>query len=392
MASASGSDWVRTVRGLYLVAMAVFVVTVVIGILNGLDLVEFPRDVILTHVHAGTLGWLTLGIVATTFWLYRSSDRRLGIALAVLIPLYAAAFFSGNLPARAATGTLVLGAVVWLLVWAWRTYLAGPRSLPQLAATLGLTTFTYGAIIGVILQIQFAAGAAWLTGDAIGAHASAMVFSYVVLTAMGIIEWRLLGTTGLPRAGLLQLGALFVGGLVISLGLLTGQGQAAGGLYLLTELVAVILFAVRMLPRALRVPWAAAEPIRGVGLAAVWVLVAMLLFMYLVFQFISAGGDVTAISVGLLIASDHSVFIGVMTNLLFALVAAFVAGGVARTGTADQVIFWAFNGGLVVFLAGLISESVDLKRIGSPIMGSAILLGLALLAMRLWSHEGAEPA
>lgn len=392
MASAPGSDWVRTVRGLYLMAMAVFVVTVVIGILNGLDLVEFPRDVILTHVHAGTLGWLTLGIVATTFWLYRSSDRRLGIALAVLIPLYAAAFFSGNLPARAATGTLVLAAVVWLLVWAWRSYLAGPRSLPQLAATLGLTTFTYGAIIGVILQIQFAAGASWLTGDAIGAHASAMVFSYVVLTAMGIIEWRLLGTTGLPRAGVVQLGALFVGGLVISLGLLAGQGQAAGGLYLLTELVAVILFAVRILPRALRVPWGAAEPIRGVGLAAVWVLVAMLLFMYLVFQFISAGGDVTAISQGLLIASDHSVFIGVMTNLLFALVAAFVAGGVARAAIADQAIFWAFNGGLVVFLAGLISESVELKRIGSPIMGSAILLGLALLAMRLWSREGGEPA
>jgi hypothetical protein len=86
------------------------------------------------------------------------------------------------------------------------------------------------------------------------------------------------------------------------------------------------------------------------------------------------------------------VFIGVMTNLLFALVAAFVAGGVARAAIADQAIFWAFNGGLVVFLAGLISESVELKRIGSPIMGSAILLGQALLAMRLWSREGGEPA
>jgi hypothetical protein len=47
---------------------------------------------------------------------------------------------------------------------------------------------------------------------------------------MGVIEWRLLGPTGRSRAGLVQFGALFLGGLVLSLGLLAGAGQAAGGI------------------------------------------------------------------------------------------------------------------------------------------------------------------
>ena len=68
MAASSGaSNWARTARTLYLVAMAIFLVTIAIGILNGLDVVEFDRNQLLTHVHSGTIGWLTLSIVATTF-------------------------------------------------------------------------------------------------------------------------------------------------------------------------------------------------------------------------------------------------------------------------------------------------------------------------------------
>ena len=36
-----------------LVAMALFVITIVIGIVNGLDLYEFDRNQLLTHVHSG---------------------------------------------------------------------------------------------------------------------------------------------------------------------------------------------------------------------------------------------------------------------------------------------------------------------------------------------------
>ena len=82
----------RWVRNLYLVAMGVFLVTIVIGIVNGLDIYEFDRNQLLTHVHSGTLGWITLGIVASAMWLTRAADRRLAISLAILIPIYVAAF------------------------------------------------------------------------------------------------------------------------------------------------------------------------------------------------------------------------------------------------------------------------------------------------------------
>lgn len=385
------TTWTGWARGLYLTAIAVFVVTVVIGILNGLDLVEFPRDVLLTHVHAGTLGWITLGIVATAFWLFGTGDRWLAISLAVLVPIYAAAFYTGNLPARAVTGTALLVAIGWLLVWTWRTYLAGERTLPRLSVTLGLTTFAYGAVLGVVLQIQFATGNAWLSGDAIGAHAGAMVFAYVVLATMGLIEWRLRGTTDLPRGGVIQVGALFVGGLILSLGLLAGQGQAAGGLYLLAELVAVVLFVVRIVPTALRTAWLAPGPARQVGVATVWVLVALLLFMYLVATFIAAP-DPEALPLGVLIASDHAVFVGVVTNLLLALTATFAARAPDRWPGADHLVFWGVNVGLAVFVVGLIAESSEIKRIGSPVMGVAILLGLALVSLRLWAARDVEMA
>jgi hypothetical protein len=65
----ANGPWAVTARDLYLVAIAVFLVTIVIGILNGADAIDFDRNAILTHVHSGTVGWLTLTIVASTFLL-----------------------------------------------------------------------------------------------------------------------------------------------------------------------------------------------------------------------------------------------------------------------------------------------------------------------------------
>ena len=196
-------SWAVAARDLYLVAMALFVVNIVIGILNGSDAVTFDHNQILTHVHAGTVGWMTLAIVASAFLLFRNSDRRLMLTLAILVPVYVVAFYTGSLPFRALAGTLLLIAIAVLLIWMWRQFLASDRSLPRLAVILGLTSFGYGAVVGVLLQLQGALGIKLLGGDGIGAHASAMTFGYLVLTAMGFLEWQLLGTRGVPRGGLI---------------------------------------------------------------------------------------------------------------------------------------------------------------------------------------------
>jgi len=391
MSTARGVNaWAQMARDLYLVAMAIFVVNIAIGILNGADAVEFDRNQILTHVHAGTVGWMTLTIVASSFLLFRAADRRLMLTLAVLVPLYVAAFYTGSFALRAVGGTALLIAIGWLLVWIWRQYLGGERSLPRLSVVLGLSSFGYGAVIGVLLQMQGALGITILTGDAIGAHASAMTFGYLVLVAMGFLEWRLLGTRDLPRGGLVQVGALFTGGLVISVGLLAGAAQAAGGIYLLTQLVAVVLFAVRIWPRALRVAWGSTDPIRHLGAASIWVVGALILFMYLVFSFITAvdPSDPNALPLNILIASDHSVYIGVITNIVVGLLSALVLGGASAAAGRSWIghlVFWGINLGLVVFVIGLIMDTAEIKRIGAPVMGITLLVALAILAWRALS-------
>lgn len=385
----SGAPWATTARDLYLVAMAVFLVTILIGILNGADAVDFDRNAILTHVHSGTVGWLTLTIVATTFLLFRAADRRLMLALAIGVPIYVLAFYTGNFMFRAIAGVALLAIVAWLVYWVWITYLAGERTIPRLAVVLGLTSFGYGAVVGVLIQLALALEIDILPGDTIGAHASAMTFGYLVLCAMGFIEWRLRDTQGLPTLGLVQVGALFIGGLVISVALLLGAEQIGGMIYLLTQLVAVVIFVIRVWPAAFATSFTAPAPARHFAVASFWAVGALILFMYLVFSFITAANpdDPNALPINVLIASDHAVYLGVITNVVLGVLSMLFLRGRAPSWMA-HVIFWGVNLGLAVFVIGLIVDTAEIKRIGAPVMGVTLLVALGLLAARAW---GATP-
>ncbi len=397
MASASSTatragvpDWIRSARILYLVGIAMFVVTIVIGILNGADAVEFDRNQILTHVHSGTVGWLTIVIIAATTLLFRAADRRLIAAIAVVVPVYILAFYTGNLPFRAISGTILLVIIGWLVVWIWLQFLASERSLPKLAVTLGLTTFAIGAVLGVLLQIAFATNALTLPGDGIGAHAASMTFGYLVLVAFGVLEWRFLATQDRPTLGLIQIVALFVGGIVLPLALLSGATQAGGGLYLLAGIVAVVLFAVRILPRTLRVPWLQATPVRHLAAASLWIIVAMAIFLYVVFTAVAAGDPDAPLPFNLIVASDHAVYIGVVTNGAIGILSFLFLREAERSGWFAHLVFWGLNLGLAVFAVGLILESSEIKRIGAPVMGITRLVALAMLFLRLWQARDPE--
>jgi hypothetical protein len=185
------------------------------------------------------------------------------------------------------------------------------------------------------------------------------------------------------------MGALFVGGLVLSAALLTGQAQLGGGIYLLTELIAVVLFLVRVVPKAVRTNWLQASSERHLGAAALWIVGAMAVFMYLVSKFM-ADPNITGTDPsigGLLIASDHAVYIGVITNSTFGVLTVLVATTVGALSIARQVAFWGMNLGLLVFVVGLVSNTVVLKQIGAPTMGVCLLVGLAVFAYGLWSER-----
>jgi hypothetical protein len=386
MSSSAAAGWPSLVRVLFLTAMTVFLVTVVIGILNGLDLVTFNHDQLLTHVHSGTIGWISLGIVGAAMWLTRSGDARVTWALVVLVPIYVVAFYSGNLAFRAIAGTPLLVVIVIVFLWAWG---AARRegSFPAYAVALALTTFAYGALFGVVLQIAFATSTTLLPGDGIGAHAATMTTSYLMLAGMGLVEWRLLGTRGVPRAGLVQIGALFTGGVILAAALLFSISlQIAGGLNILFQLIAVGIFLWRIWPSALRASWLADDGRRHVAFAALVIPFSMAILIVVIVKAASSN-DPNAVPVSLLVAFDHSVFIGVITNILFGLLFALTEDRPAEASWLRHLVFGGVNLGMIVFVVGLILESSILKQIGSPIMGLAILLGLAILARRLLASD-----
>jgi len=115
------------VRLLLQAAMAIFLGTVVIGILNGLDVIDFEHNTLMAHVHAGTLGWITLGFFAACLWLFSAGQplsgwrartpRPLSWGGTVAIAFYVVAFYSGNLTARLLGGILTLIAVVGFFAW-----------------------------------------------------------------------------------------------------------------------------------------------------------------------------------------------------------------------------------------------------------------------------------
>ena len=75
---------------------------------------------------------------------------------------------------------------------------------------------------------------------------------------------------------------------------------------------------------------------------------------------------------GLLLAFDHTMFIGVMTNVLFGVIAAnFLT---QRTAIANRILWWGVNIGIVGFAIGLITVNSTMKRIFTPIMGVALLV------------------
>jgi hypothetical protein len=59
---------------------------------------------------------------------------------------------------------------------------------------------------------------------------------------------------------------------------------------------------------------------------------------------------------------------------------------------ADQVVCWGMNIELAGFVIGLVAEVAAIKRVSTPIMGAAILLGLVTGAVRLREAGAMQPA
>jgi hypothetical protein len=393
----------------------IFTLTALLGLANATQVFgALDRNTLLTHLHSGTLGWITMGVIGLSIWIFGGSGPTLArnvMLSAIATAAYVLAFWSGNFQARAIFGTIEL---LVILYWWWFAVSRGMAEgfgrldIPKLSVVFGLTTLVIGSTLGVIVQIILGTGNQLPTDtQLVGAHATAQTGGYLVLVAAGFIEWQLTGGGRRTTAGLIQIGLLFVSGLLLSFSLLLSAqlgpqlSQALPGISTLLSLVGAVVVAVRLGRAALGVSWGAGAK-RHLAVAVGFLVVAKILEAVLVQQFISAQGDITRVSIGLLHALDHSYFIGLMTNMLFGAILVFSADRPRVWPWADQLIFWGLTIGVVGFVATLLiaGSGEGAKPFThpvsfiAPVMGLAALLGIATFSMRLSNAPAAmrEPA
>jgi hypothetical protein len=372
-------------------SMAIFVITVVLGILNGTDLVDLPHGVLLAHVHSGTLGWITLSIFAAAAWIFDTATmpRLLRDGSIAAVALYVAAFWADITSLRPVAGTLMLIAIVWFAVWVFQARGDREASIARLSMVLASVNLTIGGVLGVLLGLMLA-GALDPSEGIAGAHPAMMVVGYLILAGVALDEQLLVGDEAVGvRAGAWQAWLFFVAGIALAVGVLFDL-QPLLGLNLLGEVIGVVLVLVRLGRRIAGAGWSAVSAARHGAISVLWLIPALALLAYLIVRYID---DVEAAPRGLFLALDHATFVGVLTNGILGLLLVATAKRRSLWSWADQLVFWGVNLGLAVFVVGLIAEVAEIKRIGTPIMGASILLGLLTATVRLRApEEGAAAA
>jgi hypothetical protein len=383
-------------RLLFRVALAIFTVTVLIGIFNGFHFIQLSRAVLLTHVHAGTLGWITLVATGAAFWLYGNAGSRLkghargvAIGMAIAVPVYVAAFLSGNLLARAIFGVPVLLLILGIAAFLVRG-LDSRLSVPRLGMLLAFVTLIVGSTLGVLVQIELAAKNTFLPAGAIGGHASAQVGGYLVLFALSAIEWRLRGDDAFGWAGRTQVLLLFLGGLLLAVGVLFNI-QPLLGSFIPLDLIALAIFLVRIGPRLIGVQWMEPGSSRQYAIAVPWAVVNLLLTIWFIVLFIGAKGDFSKLNGGILTGADHAIFLGVMTNMAFGLMHDFALERPQVWAWAEQVVFWLLNLALAGFVVSLITQAQWAEKFFTPFQGLAILVGIVAFSLRLSGDSETSP-
>jgi len=388
----------REIRWLYQAAMVVFLVTIGLGMARGLGLIDFDdRNLALTHLHSGVLGWITLGVFATALWLYGSQEPRQGderfiartsILVVLAVPIYVLAWWTGNLPFRALAGTLLLVAIVLFVVW---LVIAAVRigyarlTTPRLGVVVGLVALVVGSTLGVLLQVSFATQTTLVPGEGVGAHAETQIQAYLLVIGMSLAYWRLHGDDR-TRRGTWMVWLILVGGAITALAALANV-LPASILYIPLDIAAFVIFLSLTWERVLRPGWMTANSTRHYALAVPFAIVYLAVFIYLILGLTALGlwTDFSQIPPTLIPAAEHPLFLGMFTNILFGLLFDLNRDRRSIWPWADGVVFWGLNLAVAAFTITLIVGAEGPLPIITPILGLSILLGLATHTRRLWT-------
>jgi hypothetical protein len=391
----------RQARWLFQAALLIFLVTIGLGMARGLGIIDFEdRNQVLTHLHSGTIGWITLGIMATVLVLYSRPGERpapdsflswsCGI-LVITVPVYIVAWWTGNLPFRAIGGSALLVGIVMYVAWLVREAARigySRLTTPQMGAVIGLVTLVVGSALGVTLQIQYATDTSVLPGDPIGAHAETQVSAYLVLVAMSLVYWGLRGNDRSAR-GSWMVWLFFAAGAILAISFLSGADQGAVA-FIPFDLAAIVILLTLVGGRVLAPGWGDARPERHFAAAVPFALFYIGIFMFIIVGFLvfELWPTFEEIPANYIPAAEHPLFLGVVTNILFGVLLQLGRGRRDIWPWADHVVFWGLNLAVAVFTFALLFNIDGLLPFVTPVLGLSILTGIVTHSMRLWASDG----
>jgi hypothetical protein len=376
----------------FLEAMVIFFFTILIGLFNAVDLVDFSKAELLFHLHSGTIGWLSLCAVTILVW-YFGGDRDLDEDstkmaknilryIQIVIPIYVVSFYialtfaEGEdflriidfIPAgKGWFAVMVIGALAVSFGFGW-SFFFGFKELGKIEVVMtphwlflgAMLTSTYGGLVGMVLELQHALDALYFGSHELGrgAHAAAMEAGYLYMFIAGVLEWQILGGKGdgITLSGKIQTAALFLAGLFTSIVAGTDIeifGMISMPLLLLGFGLLLFRIIIKVNPRTL----IGTTPERFYLPAALAIFYSMGFFLYAISKLISAEEGENPFGQpflgGLALANIHSLFIGGATGVIFAVVMVMLKD-------ADHINKRLENLGFILMYVGLLGFMLTL--------------------------------
>ncbi len=402
----------NVIRIILLGSATLFLINIYFGFDNAVTTGVLPRSQTLIHLHAGSIGWITLSQLAIAFWVFTGNRevsethaRRLRTLAYLAIGFFAGYIISFGLAFSQGGDFFILmpifGTGAMLMIWAAAIYALTQLRRQAVVTTVhilvagGLLIAAVGATMGVLLGLELAMGEQFLPipagEDRVGVHAG-MMDTYLILVAAGIVEWFMQKDSRKrwTIAGLLQALFLTVAGLLVPLAFLTGALEQLLPIFGLLLLLGLIVFVARIGWRAL-----ARNPMRG-GVKAwgffgtFWLVIYVGIFIYLA---ASLSNPDASFPDWIFAVFVHAGFVGMMTNIILGVDAARTEDATHVLSWGESSARWLINLGLLVFFALKITSD---SRLGAIVMGIGVLLGVVTMILRLRAsaggNEGAEVA
>lgn len=389
---------------LFLAALGLFLVNVALGFANVLTPGALPRWQFLTHLHAGTIGWITFSLIGIAVWVFTGRRevsatyvRRVGWLVGLGVAVFAGYIVSFGLAfsrGGPAFGLLpVVGGAAMLLIWGAALFVVTQLPRQPVVTTVhvlvagGLLVAAVGATMGVLLGLERVIGLFLPieNPDRVGVHAG-MMDAYIFIVASAIVEWFVWGEDAgrWTWPGMAQAVAGSLAAVLVPVAFLLNIVDLVLPVFGLLLLVFLALFLARVGHRGLRgSPLATGVEAWGV-FGTAWLVVFVGLFLWLV---LGLQGDFGAAPHWFEVTFTHAAYVGMMTNLLLGVVSARTEGLGGRLPRAEPTARWLLNLGLVLFIGLEIAAGT---RHGAIVMGIGVLLAVGTMMRRLAGADDAR--